>query len=255
MHTSEQQPNTMNLQSLETELSLSKAEMEEFKKLPKEEQKKQKDKKLARLRGLQVKLDEAIQEAIQTGQIEEVKKLKDELEEEINDLEEIVSYPEKLELPEGAKIFEIKTDLEITSAKIAIAKLEAGKHGVSDYIKGILTKINWQEKLDPLYEIVSISVRELFGDEEGHTYTDIKIKAKKFGLDLVPQSLAPQIRLNYEKDGERTNIAMKAIRGRDGHSELLCCGKDIFDSWLDINTDGRGDDEWSINNRFFFVRK
>ena len=60
MSNHEQQPNTTNLQSLETELSLTQAEMEEFRKLPKEEREKQKGEKLNKLQALQDKLDQAI---------------------------------------------------------------------------------------------------------------------------------------------------------------------------------------------------
>jgi len=100
MSTPEQQPNTMNLQSLETELSLSKAEMEEFRKLPKEEQERQKNEKLSKLKDLQAKLDEAIQEAIQTGQIEEAKRLQEILGKGTADLEEQIYITEGLFDPE-----------------------------------------------------------------------------------------------------------------------------------------------------------
>ena len=74
--------------TLPTELSLTKAELEAFKQLPKEEQEKQKDTKLTELKALQTKLDEAIQNAITTGDITEARRLRDELEKEIQDLEQ-----------------------------------------------------------------------------------------------------------------------------------------------------------------------
>jgi len=97
MPTSEQQPNTSHLQSLESELSLTKAELAEFKKLPKEEQDRQKDEKLLELQRLNDKLDIAMQEAIKTGHLDEAIKLKEQLEREVNDLREKVEGTESPE--------------------------------------------------------------------------------------------------------------------------------------------------------------
>jgi len=102
----EQQLNTPNLQSLETEFALSKAEMEEFRRLPKEEQEKQKNEKLEKLKNLQVKLDEMVQEAIQTGKLGEAKKLKEQLEKEIGNLEEIIYIGESLSIDFAREIME-----------------------------------------------------------------------------------------------------------------------------------------------------
>ena len=88
MSTPERQPNTSDLQTLEMEINLTKQEMEAFRKLPKKEQNKQKKEKLAKLLEIQVKLDQAIQGAIQTGELDEAKKLKEQLENEMRDLEE-----------------------------------------------------------------------------------------------------------------------------------------------------------------------
>jgi len=82
-----EQQNMSNLQSLETEVTLTKAEMEEFRKLPREEQEKQKTGKLEELKVLQKKLDQIIQESIKTGNIEDAQELSDQLEREIYDLE------------------------------------------------------------------------------------------------------------------------------------------------------------------------
>ena len=100
----EQQPNITNLQTLESELTLTKQEMEEFRKLPKEEQEKQKDKKFARLQELQVRLEQSIQEAIQSGDAQKAQELKDQLESEIKDLERMM---EEIEIsPEDKIIFQ-----------------------------------------------------------------------------------------------------------------------------------------------------
>ena len=160
------------------------------------------------------------------------------------------SFPDK-------KVFlkEIIPDPEITSAETAIAKLEAEGHKISDYPKDMLTKVNWQEKLKSFYEVVSFSVSDLFDDKNSHTFGDIKAKAQELGLDLIPQSLAPSIRLNYPKDGEWTLMALKeSIRARDGDLRIFHCGRNGSESWLRYDG-GRGDNGWARSRRFFFVRK
>ena len=59
MKTPEQQPNISNPQTLESEVALTRQEMEEFKKLPKEERDKQRDEQLTKLKDLQEKLKTA----------------------------------------------------------------------------------------------------------------------------------------------------------------------------------------------------
>ncbi|MDP3999154.1 MAG: hypothetical protein Q8P76_00995 [bacterium] len=116
------------------------------------------------------------------------------------------------------KVFmkEIVSDEEIISAKTAIQKLEVQGHKIGDYARDMLSKVNWKESLKDSYNIISISVGELFGDANYHNYADIKAKARESGLDIIPASLAPSIRLNYDKNGEWTVLAMEAMRDRDG---------------------------------------
>ncbi len=91
-----EQPNKQsNLQTLEADFSLTKKELEDFKKLPKAEQEKQKKEELSKLRELNDKLDHAIQEAVQTGQLEEAKKLKEQLEKKMQNLEQQIEQQRK----------------------------------------------------------------------------------------------------------------------------------------------------------------
>jgi len=88
MSTSESHLNTSNLHALESEVALTKEEMEEFRKLPKSEQERQMNEKIVVLSNLRIKLDRLIQEAIQTGCLDEARNLNDLLEKEVHDLEE-----------------------------------------------------------------------------------------------------------------------------------------------------------------------
>ncbi len=254
MKTQEQPETKSNLEALEADFSLTKKELDDFKKLPKEQKEKQKQEKLAKLSDLHKKLDQAIQEAIKTGELDEAEKLKEQLEKEIKDLEDQIEVNEHPELPGGLKIMEITPDIETTSAETAIEKIEAGGYKISHDAKDMFTKIDWYESLDDSYKVVSISVGELFGDEEEHAYTDIKNKARKIGLDLVPASLAPSIRLNYDRNGIWTNIAMNSINNRNGAPALFVCRTEDGGSWL-FDLTGRDDYKWSDRTRFFFVHK
>ena len=64
----ELQPDTeSNLQTLETEMILTRKEIEDFKKLSKEDHEKHKDEIFSKLKDLQSRLDQSIQEAIQNN--------------------------------------------------------------------------------------------------------------------------------------------------------------------------------------------
>ena len=74
-NTIEQLNDKSNLESLEADFSLTKKELDDFKKLPKEEQEKLKKTKLTELQAMSEKLDMAFQEAVKTGKLEEAQKL------------------------------------------------------------------------------------------------------------------------------------------------------------------------------------
>lgn len=151
---------------------------------------------------------------------------------------------------------EITPDPEIISAETAISKLKAEGYTTEDYYtKDLLTKVNWQEPLKSSYEVVSFSVADLFGDKNNHTFGDIKAKAVELGLGLIPQALAPSIRLNYPKAGDWTRMALKeSIRDRGGLLRVFLCSGDGLESWLN-NDFGRDVTEWNHDSRFFFVRE
>ncbi len=90
MPTPEQQPTSLDPSPLESEFSLTKQELDQFRKLPKTEQEKQKKEMLVRLQQRQEALEQAIQEAIQTGKSDEVKRLVDQQQREVSDLESLL---------------------------------------------------------------------------------------------------------------------------------------------------------------------
>jgi hypothetical protein len=258
MSTLEQQPNISNLQTLEAEVSLTKQELEDFRKLPKKEQEKQKQEKLVKLNDLQNKLDQAIQEAIKTGKLDEAKKLKEQLEKEVHDLEQQIDTTKKNEKFPTWK--EIIPDPEITSAETAKAKLEARGYKLDMRLhREFLAQLDYGENLKGSYDVVSVSVGELFDDSKIHTYAEIKTKALESGLDLVPRRLAIDLRLvNYDQPSKWTFIAMDPIISTSGNGDtsmvLLYCEDTAPHLWEDVKSVSDGN-EWNSEERFFFIRK
>lgn len=175
--------------------------------------------------------------------------------EEHND--NLTDITERYKLPEGARIMEIETNSEIISAETAVFKLESEGYVINGSARDMLTKVNWKEKLNKSYEIVSVSVGELFGDEEQHTYAEIKAKAKEFGLELIPQALAPEIRMNYDRNGSWANVAMECIIDTDDTDiRFFCCGRNVSDSVSYLASHiGVDSYPWNSNRSFFFSRK
>jgi len=162
----ELQPNTSNLQSLETEVTLSKQEMEEFRGLPKEEKKKKGKEKADKLKSLNDKLDQAIQGAIQTGQLDEVKRLKELLEEEVNALEEQILTIELTFDPEK----EI-TEEDIHIMEGQLEKLRQANYW-SDYLSVAksLKIINPERKIELDSNVLSMILKEKSEGSSGESF-------------------------------------------------------------------------------------
>jgi len=247
MKSQEQKPNISNLESKKSAALLNEGELSAFRKLPHKEQKKQQEDRLKKLEELNNNFRIAIQEATKTGSVDEAKKLKVAFDKDAEELKQLIAETEIY----NVKVMEIIPDKEITSAETAIEKLENEGYKISDQAKDMLAKVNWKEKLKDSYEIISIPVGELFGGADEikiYHYAEIKAKAIEQGLELVPAKLAPSIRLNYEKNGGWTSIAMEAIRDSDNYPRQFDCYRD----WLSGYYGGTG---WASSYRFFFVRK
>lgn len=253
MSKQEQQLNTeSNLQTLQDEVFLTKQELEDFKKLPKEEQEKQKQNKLAKLSELHSKLDESIQEAIKTGDTEEAKKLENQLKREVKDLEQQIEITEHPEFPEEAIKMEItiggKTKEEL------IKEMEKNKISISQIGKSMMNNPEFtiSQKSEHI-NLVRISVKDL-GFPKGATATEIYKKAQKLGLELCPVEVGPQLRLQYKDQpkGECVAVGMKPITNPGGSL--------VFLVWRNLKGElelGFGnvisDSHWDISTYFVFV--
>ena len=101
-------------------------------------------------------------------------------------------------------------------------------------------------------QLVNLSVAEL-GFKNGANYGDICAKAKELGLELCPNEVGPQLRLQYKDQpkGEYLRIAMEPITGSDGHLDIFRVDRDGGDLWLSGSI-GRSGDFWRANYRFVF---
>jgi hypothetical protein len=101
-------------------------------------------------------------------------------------------------------------------------------------------------------QLVNVSAADL-GFKNGATYRGICAKAKELGLELCPNEVGPQLRLQYKdqpKDGY-LRIAMEPIADSDGGLFIFYVGRDGDVLWLNgLNYDS--DDFWFADNCFVF---
>jgi len=88
------QTNTSNFESVKSAALLSHDELKNFRKLSKEEQKKQKEDRLKKLEELQNNFRKAVEEATKTGKVEEAQKLKVAFDKNAEELKQLIGAPE-----------------------------------------------------------------------------------------------------------------------------------------------------------------
>ena len=103
-------------------------------------------------------------------------------------------------------------------------------------------------------DLVNISVAEL-GFKDGATRKDIYERAISLGLELCPNEVGPQLRLQYkdQPNGEWLRIAMEPITDSDGYLRVFLVVHDDDGLWLD-GYYGRPDNFWDGHYHFVFVR-
>jgi len=101
-------------------------------------------------------------------------------------------------------------------------------------------------------QLVNLSVADL-GFKDGANYGNICAKAKELGLELCPNEVGPQLRLQYKDQpkGEYLRIAMEPITDSDGYLFIFNVGRGGDGLWLN-GVYGRSGRFWVANNRFVF---
>lgn len=104
-------------------------------------------------------------------------------------------------------------------------------------------------------DLVNVSVAEL-GFKDGATRADIYKQALELGLELCPNEVGPQLRLQYKDQpkGEWLLIAMEPIIDSDGDLVVFYVGHNDYVPWLNGNN-GNPDNFWRCNSRWVFARR
>ncbi len=104
-------------------------------------------------------------------------------------------------------------------------------------------------------ELVRVSVAEL-GFKNGATRQDIYQRAQELGLELCPNEVGPQLRLQYKDQpyNEWLRIAMESIAGSGGGLVVFGVGRVDGDQWLGGGC-GTPDCFWCGGGQWVFVRR
>ena len=151
------------------------------------------------------------------------------------------------------KIQTIWKTIEIggNSKQDLIKEIESKGMKVSDWAKEILRKAKFEHLIKQNIDLVKMSVAEL-GFENGATLKEIYSKAKEIGLELCPNEVGAELRLQYadQPEYEWFRIAMEAITDSDGNRTLFNVAQDGDALWLYGNY---GDDDYFCRASNIFV--
>ena len=131
--------------------------------------------------------------------------------------------------------------------------LKASGNKISDWANDILSKPAFTVAIaEEEIQLVNVSVADL-GFKNRATYKDICKRAKKLGLELCPNEVGPQLRLQYKNQpkGEYLRIAMEAVTSFGGN--LLIFRVELGDDGLWLSGDrGYYGRFWNADLRFVF---
>ncbi len=154
------------------------------------------------------------------------------------------------------KTLKLRTGIDADGYRKTIKGKKVGskKMDIGDYANDILGKpafavVTEETELD----LVVVSVAEL-GFKNGAKLKDIYDRAKEKGLQLCPNQVGPELRLQYEDqpNGEWLVIGMEPITDSDGGLYVFYVEHNVSDLWLSTHYDYPGL-LWFSNDRFVFV--
>lgn len=157
---------------------------------------------------------------------------------------------------DGKTTFNVWKTIKLGTHKNADALRKALKKAdfkIVDWANDILSKSAFTvASAEEEIQLVNLSVAEL-GFKDGATYENICSKAKELGLELCPNEVGPQLRLQYKDQpkGEYLRIAMEPITDSDGDLVIFDVDHDDDGLWLDGNF-GFSDRFWFADRRFVF---
>ncbi len=132
-------------------------------------------------------------------------------------------------------------------------------HDISDWANDIIGKPAFSVSADEKKEIelVRVTVAEL-GFKNGATLKNIYARANELGLDLCPNEVGPQLRLQYKDQpkGERIRIAMDPIKDSGGVPDVFDVARGVGgESWLDTTRYDNPGNVWNSDGVWVFARR
>lgn len=154
------------------------------------------------------------------------------------------------EFPEK-KIFRKNIELTTKTSQEYTDLLISEGNKISGWAQDMLDKIEPLKQNENI-DLVYFSISEL-GFPNGATLREIYDRVKKFGLELCPPQVGPELRLNYKDqlENEWLLIAMEPISDRDGDPRLFGVRRRDSESWLNRGHAGFGN-LWYGDRRFVF---
>jgi len=134
------------------------------------------------------------------------------------------------------------------------SSLKDNRFKVSDWANDILGKPAFTVATEEIeIDLVVVSVAEL-GFKNGATRENIYARAKERGLDICPNEVGPQLRLQYKDQpkGEWLAVAMEPLRYSDGDLRLFRVERDGRGLWLGSRYGG-SDTVWPADARWVFA--
>lgn len=149
------------------------------------------------------------------------------------------------------KTIKLGTHKDVNALKKAITK--AGCK-IGDWANDMLGKEAFTiAPTEQEIDLVVVTVGEL-GFKNGAKYSDICQRAQELGLELCPNEVGPQLRLQYKDQpkGEWLRIAMEPITDSGGDRFIFRVAHGVNDLWLYWNYGNPGH-VWDAGLRFVFV--
>lgn len=134
--------------------------------------------------------------------------------------------------------------------------LQSAGHKIGEWGNDILVKPAFKVSTkETSIELVNVSVAEL-GFKDGATRKDIYERAISLGLELCPNEVGPQLRLQYKDQpkGEWLPIAMKPIADSNGSLRVFDVVHDDDGLYL-YGISGFPDSFWHGYHRWVFARR
>ena len=150
----------------------------------------------------------------------------------------------------------IKLGTGLKTAEDFRKALKKGGHKIGDWGNDILGKPAFTASETEIeVELVVASVAEL-GFKDGATRKDIYERALSYGLELCPNEVGPQLRLQYEDqpNGEWLLVAMEPIADSDGRLHVFGVARVSHGSWL-YGDYGYPVHFWHGHRRWVFLRR